>query len=219
MAKLKHENFEFEFRFDNFDNWNYLYCEFYFRWNWKDIINEDILKRWWPYWWSRKKWALLCSIWEEEHFIQVIKDVLNTETEKAWESLEPDIEITISPLPYFLDYKNLLKNSNLAYMSDAEKSRQDAKKEKKEKFWKLPDDEFELKFKVDFYNFEESMAYGIWDFTFSIIQTRKELEKFIQKLESEYKKFCDKFWLPKNFYNNNDIDEEIVFSFDNEDEK
>ncbi|PID83217.1 hypothetical protein CSB11_02635 [Candidatus Campbellbacteria bacterium] len=183
MAKIIDDLFEFEITLSK--DLEYGDIDYYmtFKWDGKHILNNNVLKR------SFGPWSKLSEgvIWqdgeEEGYLIEVIKELLEDDTEKIWGDFFDDVTIHFEPLPYWIDYK---KKSGILYLSDEFKEEQKQRKKKKKKMGKLPDDEYDIHLSVDFSQFEKRTGVGQKGLTFNFSATREDLEKFVEQLEIEY---------------------------------
>lgn len=179
MAKLQSNDLILEIKFNNFeDEWIEYEIKFY----WKDdiIVNDSILKRTGDWWDKRSSGAFLANDFERDYLIETIRKVLKTNKPEYWEPLEPDAVIAIYPEMFFPFLKS---HWTLTEDNKEEEPREKGIKEKGEQ----PDDLFTIITFIDSYNFKNSGAYSGEGISLHLIVERKDLEKFVIELETEYR--------------------------------
>ena len=181
MAKLQSDNLTLEIKFYRFESeWIGYKIKFY----WKEdlIVNDNILKRTGEWWYKRDYGTFLANDYEGDHLIETIKKVLQTNETEYWEPIEPDVKIGIYPDIFF----PFLKSQWVLVEEDGEKYMQKEKNENSKSLDKSPEDLFTIITLIDTYNFKDSGAYSGEGISLHLIVTRKDLEKFVTDLETEY---------------------------------
>lgn len=178
MAKLQSDDLNLEIVFNSFEDYWIAYEIKFF---WKDdiIINDSVLKRDGEWLGKRRYGTFLANDYEKDHLIDVIRKVLSTNESDYWEPVEPDVLIAIYPEMFFPFIK-----SHWILVEDGELKQ--IEKEKQEK-GKSPDDLFTIITFIDTFNFKNSGAYSGQGMSLHMIVKRKDLEKFVTELETEYK--------------------------------
>lgn len=189
MARLQSDSLALEIKFNRFEKeWIAYEVKFYM----KDdiIINDNILKRTGGWWNKRDYGTFLANDYEKDFLIDTIKKVLETDEPEYWEPIEPDIIIGIYPDIFFPFLK-----SHWVPVEDDEEGKY-IKKEKsdedKNNKYKNANDLFTIITLIDSYNFRDSDAYSGEGISLHIIVARKDLEKFVTDLETEYNHLLQK---------------------------
>lgn len=182
MAKLQSDNLILEIRFNSFEEqWVAYEIKFY----WKDeiIVNDSILKRtgWWG---KRSHGTFLANDYEKDLLIETLRKVLETNKPDYWEPVEPDVKIAIYPEMFF----PFLKSHWILIDEGTNEEIEQRENEKKEE-GKHPEDLFTIIIFIDSYNFKNCEYYSGEGISLHMIITRKDLEKFVTELETEYNSY------------------------------
>lgn len=175
MAKLESNNLSLDVKFISIEG-EWVNYEFKFYWKNEIIVNDNILKKSTEYWRKRSFGAFLANDYEEDNLIEIIKKVLDTGKCVCWEPMEPDVKFAIYPERYFP-----FMETRYNLFEEMEKMRKE--KEGKEK---SPEDLFTIITFIDSYNFDGSTAYSDEGISLHLIVERRDLEKFVSELETEY---------------------------------
>lgn len=178
MAKLQSGDLNLEIVFNSFeDEW----VAYEIKFSWKDdiIVNDSILKRDSEWSGKRRYGTFLANDFEKDHLTEVMRKVLDTNEPDYWEPVDPDVLIAVYPEMFF----PFIKSHWIAIES------RELKQIEKEKPAKCnnPDDLFTIITFIDTYNFKNSGAYSDQGISMHMIVKRKDLEKFVTDLETEYK--------------------------------
>lgn len=167
MAKLQSEHLTLEIKFNRLEE-EWVAYEFSFLWKDEPIINDNIFKsnRWWN---KRKYGTFFADDYKKDHLIETIKNVLNTNTCDYWEPIEPDVKVAIYPDRYF------------PFLTEKFISVDETDTNKGE--W------ITVMVFLDTYNFKDCLSYSSEGVLLNLIVGRKDLEKFVTDLETEYKAF------------------------------
>lgn len=180
MAKLQSDGLTLDIKFMGFkDEWIEYEIKFY----WKDeiIINDSLLKREGEYWGKRSTGAFLANDYQKDFLTRTIRDILQTNEPEYWEPLEPDAIIAIYPGRFFPFLKSHLIEE------ETEEQEHEEKEKKKQKKSSQPDDIFTIITFIDSYTFTNNRAYSGEGISLHLIVTRKDMEKFANDLEKEYR--------------------------------
>lgn len=178
MAKLQSGDLNLEIVFNSFgDEWIAYEIKFF----WKDdiIVNDSILKRDSEWLGKRRYGTFMANDYEKDHLIEVMRKVLDTNEPDYWEPVEPDALIAIYPemfFPFIKSHWVIIEEGDVKQIE----------KEKPEK-GKSPDDLFTIITFIDTFNLKNSDAYSGQGVSLHMIVKRKDLEKFVTELETEYK--------------------------------
>lgn len=210
MAKLQSNNLMLEIKFSMLEE-DWIAYEIGFLWNNDLIINDDILKK--GRWWDKRKYGtFLANDYETDCLIETLKKSLSTNKSEYWEPIEPDAKIAIYPeryFPFLKDHWVTVEETEEDILQDEgnEETIEVVKGEAKtieeianaaQDMTSSEDlsinsrkgtDEYDL-FTIiafiDTYNFNESKSYSSEGISLHLIATRKDLEKFVTDLETEY---------------------------------
>jgi hypothetical protein len=193
MAKLQSDNLALEIKFDIFEE-EWVAYEISFLWKNEFIVNDNILKK--SRWWDRRKHGtFLANDYEADSLIEIIKNCLATNKPDYWEPIEPDAKIGIYPEIYF----PFLNDHWVTVEDTGEKVLQAEEQPKQERQTELSKDGQNTKYElftiitfIDSYNFEGCSSYSSEGISLHMIATRKELEKFVIDLETEYNELLRK---------------------------
>lgn len=200
MAKLQSNNLALEIKFTRLEE-DWIAYEIGFLWNNDLIVNDNILKK--SRWWDRRKYGtFLANDYNADYLIETLKKSLDTNKSEYWEPIEPDAKIAIYPERYF----PFLKDHWVTVEETGEEIMQ--ADEQPTMSTDLPEEQYELlksekqntnKYElftiivfIDTYSFEGCTAYSSEGMSLHIIATRKDLEKFVIDLETEYNEFLRK---------------------------
>jgi len=176
MAKIQSNNLALEIKFNRFED-EWIAYEISFLWKYKIIINDDILKK--DRWWDRRKYGnFLVNDYEKDYLIETLKKVLETNKSEYWEPIEPDAKIAIYPESYF----PFLKDHWVKVDDTCEKIIQVDNDKQDTNNYEL----FTIITFIDTYNFIDCRSYSSEGISLHLIVTRKDLEKFVTDLETEY---------------------------------
>jgi len=181
MAKLQSDNLTLEIKFNRFEE-DWIAYEISFLWKNDIIVNDDILKK--DRWWDKRRYGtFLANDYGKDSLIETIKAVLNTNKPEYWEPMEPDAKIAIYPESYF----PFLKDHWVPVEETNEKIIQAEEKNDLNKY-----ELFTIIAFIDTYNFKDSVSYSSEGISLHIIVTRKDLEKFVIDMETEYNELLTK---------------------------
>jgi hypothetical protein len=190
MARLQSDNLTLDVRFNRLEE-DWVAYEICFLWKNEIIVNDGILKK--NRWWDRRKYGtFLANDYETDYLIETLKNCLITNQPEYWEPVEPDAKIAIYPEMYF----PFLKDHWVAVEETDEKIIQGEKIIRDDLQDKIHDiskyELFTIITFIDRYNFKDSDSYSGEGISLHLIVTRKDLEKFITDLETEYDEFLRK---------------------------
>jgi hypothetical protein len=179
MAKLQSNDLTLEIKFDRFEE-DWVAYEISFLWKNELIVNDNILKK--SRWWDRRKYGtFLANDYKTDYLIETLKKSLATNKPEYWEPIEPDAKIGIYPEMYF----PFLKDHWVDVEETGEKVIQADDIDLDTNKYEL----FTIIVFIDTYSFEGCTAYSSEGISLHIIATRKDLEKFVTDLETEYNEF------------------------------
>lgn len=182
MAKLQSDNLTLEIKFNRFED-EWVAYEINFLWKNDIIVRDDILKK--DRWWSKGRYGtFLANDYEKDFLIETIKKVLNTNKPEYWEPMEPDAKIAIYPDSYF----PFLKDHWVPVEETNEKIIQADVEPLDENKCEL----FTIIAFIDTYNFKDADSYSGEGISLHIIVTRRDLEKFVTDMETEYSELLSK---------------------------
>lgn len=189
MAILRSGSLGFDFRYTGFSN-GWVQYQFYFLWDDKPIVRNEILERTPGYRSRRPESAFLANDCGGDRFIPFLKEVLDSEEPDYWEPMEPDIVVAVYPGNYFPFLKS---HWTLVHESEEAKNERQERMKSKAEMGKLPDDDVTLIAFVDACNFKDADAYYGQGLSLQMIVKRHEIMKFIDDLECEYSEFRKTF--------------------------
>ena len=175
MAKLQSDDLTLDVKFSSFgDEWVNYEIKFY----WKEdiIINDNILKRDGEWWNNRSFGTFLANDYEKDCLIEIIRNVIDTNRPECWEPIEPDVKIAIYPgrfFPFLKTPYNLFEEMEEIRIEN-------------EKHEKNQNDLFTIIVFIDSYTFKNSGSYSGEGISLHLIVERKDLEKFVADLQTEY---------------------------------
>lgn len=179
MAKLQSDKLTLEIKFKPFE-YEWINYDIIFYWKNDIIINDGILKREGEWWSKRDYGTFMANDYEEDHLIDTIKKVLETNKAEYWEPLEPDVIIAIYPsvfFPFLKSHWTLVDNSG----------EEQIEKDVANEIQNISEDDlFTIITFIDSYSFKDEKSYSGEGISLHIIVTRKDLEKFVSDLEIEY---------------------------------
>jgi hypothetical protein len=123
----------------------------------------------------------LTNDYQKDFLIETIRDILQTNEPEYWEPLEPDATIAIYPSRFFPFLKSHIIEKELG------ENEHDENESKEQNKGNQPDDIFTIITLIDSYTFKNNMAYSGEGISLHLIVTRKDLEKFVDELEKEYR--------------------------------
>jgi hypothetical protein len=194
VAKLQSDNLTLDIKFDRFEE-DWVAYEIRFLWKNEPIINDDVLKK--NRWWDRRKYGtFLANDYGKDHLIETLKKSLVTNESEYWEPIEPDAKIAI----YHERYFPFLKDNWVPVEETGEEIIQaDERQTKSEELSEYETQNankyelFTIIIFIDKYGFEDCTTYSGEGISLHLIVTRKDLEKFVTDLETEYGEFSRKY--------------------------
>jgi hypothetical protein len=201
MAKLQSNNLTLEIKFARLEE-DWIAYEIGFLWNNDLIVNDGILKK--GRWWDKRKYGtFLANDYETDYLIETLKKCLSTNKSEYWEPIEPDAKIAIYPERYFPFLKDhwvnveetgeeIMQADEQPTMStDLSTDLQEEQLESLEGTTRNTNkyELFTIIVFVDTYSFEGCTVYSSEGISLHMIATRKDLEKFVTDLETEYNEF------------------------------
>jgi hypothetical protein len=193
MAKLQSDNLTLEIKFDRFEE-DWVAYEIRFLWKNDPIINDEVLKK--NRWWDRRKYGtFLADDYRKDYLIETLKKSLVTNGSEYWEPIEPDAKIAI----YHERYFPFLKDNWVPVEETGEEIIQADEHQTKSEEHPEDDAQNTSKYElftiitfIDKYSFSECDVYSGEGISLHLIVTRKDLEKFVTDLETEYGEFSRK---------------------------
>lgn len=189
MAKLHSDKLTLEIKFATF-NYGWIVYEIGFYWQDGAIVNDDILKRNGECWNSRSFGAFLANDYAQDHLIETLEKVLDTNEPDYWEPIDPDVIIAIYPEIHF---PFLPAHYEVIYESQRAKHTRERWEKEKQEREKLPDAPVTIITLIDAYNFKNCDAYSGDGISLHLTVNRGSLEEFVMQLNTEYKEFCQKY--------------------------
>lgn len=191
MAILQSGILELEIRFIEYDAHNWVQYEILFLYKGEPMVQDHQLKRVNEHWQKRSPGAFKANQFERDGFIPTIRAALDTDQPQAFTPFDPDITMAIYPLGIF---PFIASGWELVYQSEeAVQDEQDHELIREVAGGRLPDDPFTIIFKVDVYNYGETIAYHGEGPALILCVRRHVLREFCDELEKEYAAFCRKW--------------------------
>lgn len=191
MAILQSGNLGLEIRFVELDSENWVQYEILFLYKGEPMVQDHQLKRVNEHWQKRSPGAFKANQYGHDGFIPTIRAALDSDQPQSFTPIDPDITLAIYPLRGF---PFIASGWELIYQSEeAEQEEQDQALIREVAGGRLPSDPFTIIFKVDMYNYGETMMYHGEGPALILLVRRHELREFCDELEQEYAAFCQRW--------------------------
>ena len=188
MAILQSGNLGLEIRFIEYDSNDWVQYEILFLYKGEPMVQDHQLKRVNEHWQKRSPGAFKANQYGRDGFIPTIREALDSDQPQSFTPMDPDITMAIYPLGVF---PFIASGWELIYQSDeAEQEEEDRELIREVAGGRLPGDPFTIIFKVDVYNYGETMVYHGEGPALILCVRRHELREFCEELEKEYAAFC-----------------------------